>query len=171
MPSIDKTLSSGERVRYRARLHWIVLVGPFAVAAAFGAPGVLLIVFSLAFWMDNLALWSAFVTGLVMVVGAGAIALAFLHRVAEFVVTDRRMLLTTGVLVKRRAAQWSLQQIDSIEIQQGDLGRMLDYCSIVVHAAGKAAGPFRYVSQPFEFKRRVEEEIAKAKKPLQKAAA
>jgi len=49
MPSIGQTLSRGERVRYRARPHWVVLVGPFAVAAAFGAPGALLIVFSLDF--------------------------------------------------------------------------------------------------------------------------
>lgn len=85
-----------------------------------------------------------------------------LPRVTEIAVTDRRMLLSTGVLVKRRAAQWSLQEIDSIEIQQADLGRMLDYGSIVVHAAGKTAGPFRYVSQPFELRRRVEEEIRRA---------
>src|SRR5512135_1328037 len=94
-----------------------------------------------------------------MVVGVGAIALALLHRVTEIAVTDRR---STGVLVKRRAAQWSLQEIDSIEIQQADLGRMLDYGSIMVHAAGKTAGPFRYVSQPFELRRRVEEEIRRA---------
>ena len=153
------------------RPHWVVLVGPFAVAAAFGAPGALLIVFSLAFWMDNFALRSAFVTGLVMVVGAVAIALGLLHRVAKIAVTDRRILLTSGVLIKRRAAQWSLHEVDSVEIQQGDLGRMLDYGSIVVYAVGKTAGPFRYASQPFELRRSVEEEIAKAKKPLQKATA
>lgn len=162
MPSIEQGLAArGERARYRARLHWIALVGPFAVAVAFGAPGVLLIVFSLAFWMDNFALQSAFATGLLMVVGAGAIAFGLLHRAAEIAVTDRRILVTSGVLLRRKA-QWSLPQIDSIEIRQGDLGRMLEYGSIVVHAAGKTAGPFRYVSQPFEFTRRVEEEIRKA---------
>jgi membrane protein YdbS with pleckstrin-like domain len=160
MPSIDRRPARGESVCYRARLHWIALVGPFAVAVAFGAPGVLLIVFSLAFWMDNFALQSAFATGVLMVVGAGAIALGLLHRAAEIAVTDRRILVTSGVLLRRKA-QWSLPQIDSIEIREGDIGRMLEYGSIVVHADGKTAGPFRYVSQPFEFKRRVEEEIRK----------
>jgi membrane protein YdbS with pleckstrin-like domain len=161
MPSIDRRLIGGESVCYRARLHWIAFVGPFAIAVAVGAPGVLLIVFSLAFWMDNFALQSAFATGLLMVVGAVAIALGFLYRTAGIAVTDRRILVTSGVLVKRKAAQWSLQAIDSIEIRQGDLGRVLDYGSIVVHADGKAAGPFRYVSQPWELRRRVEEEIRK----------
>ena len=171
MSSIDQQRVQGERVLYRARPNWIVLVAPLAIAVALGVPGVLLIVFSLAFWMDKFALRSAFVTGLVMVVGAGAIALGLLHRVAKIAVTDRRILLTSGVLIKPRAAQWSLQEVDYVEIQQGDLGRMLDYGSIVVYAAGKAAGPFRYVSQPFELRRSVEEEIAKAKNPLQQAAA
>jgi hypothetical protein len=171
MPSIDQRLARGKRVCYRARLHWIALVGPFAVAVAFGAPGVLLIVFSLAFWMDNFALQSAFATGLLMVVGAGTIALGLLHRAAEIAVTDRRILVTSGVLLKRRAAQWSLQEISSIEILQSDLGRMLDYGSIVVHAAGKTAGPFRYVSQPFELRRRVEAGIAKTTKESLREAA
>jgi len=162
MPSIGQRLAHGERVCYRAHLHWIALVGPFAVVVAFGAPGALLIVFSVAFWMDNFALQSAFATGLLMILGTGAIALVLLHRVAEIVVTDRRMLVTSGVLVKRKAAKWALQEIGSIEIRQGDLGRMLDYGSIVLHAAGKTAGPFRYVSQPFELRRRVEEELRKS---------
>jgi hypothetical protein len=52
------------------------------------------------------------------------------------------------------------------------LGRALDYGSILVHAGGKIAGPFRYMSQPFELKRRVEEEIATAAtNVLQEAAA
>ncbi len=111
MPSNNQRLTRGESECYRARLHWIALVGPFAVAVAFGAPGVLLIVFSLAFWMDNFAVQSAFATGLLMVVGAGAIALGLLHRAAEIVVTDRHILLISGVLVKRKAAQRLLHEI------------------------------------------------------------
>src|SRR5579864_3241485 len=169
MPSIDQTFARGEHVCYRARLHWIVLVVPFALAVAIGVPGLLLIVFSWAFWMDNFALQSALVSGIVMLQVAGwAVLLGLLNRVSdEIAVTNRRVVLNSGALIKRRAAQFSLQEIDSIEIQQNDLGRMLDYGSIVVHSANKTTGPFRYVSRPFEFKRRVEEEIAKAKKPLQ----
>jgi hypothetical protein len=42
MPSIEQGLATGEHVCYRARLHWIVFVGPFALAVVFGVPGVLL---------------------------------------------------------------------------------------------------------------------------------
>src|SRR5579864_4238203 len=108
MPSIDQTFARGEHVCYRARLHWIVLVVPFALAVAIGVPGLLLIVFSWAFWMDNFALQSALVSGIVMLQVAGwAVLLGLLHRAsAGLAVTDRRILVTSGVLLKRRAAQW-----------------------------------------------------------------
>lgn len=164
MPSSNQGLASGERVCDRARLHWIVLVVPFVLAVAIGVPGLLLIVFSWAFWMDNFALQSALVSGIVMLQVAGwAVLLGLLNRVSdEITVTNRRVVLNSGALIKWRAAQFSLQEIDSIEIQQSDLGCMLDYGSIVVHSGNKTDGPFRYVSHPFELRRRVEEEIRNA---------
>lgn len=39
MTSIDQQLAREEHVCYRARLHWIVLVGPCVVAAGFGIVG------------------------------------------------------------------------------------------------------------------------------------
>ncbi len=171
MPSIDHRSARAECVCYRARPHWIALVGPFAILTAFGAPGVLLLIFSWVFWMDNFSVGSTFVAGLVMVVGAGSIALALLHRAVRIELTDRRILVTSGVLLKRRAAQWLVREIGAIEIHQGDLGRALDYGSIVLHAAGKTAGPFRYVSQPFELKRIVEGEIRKPPRVPTKIAA
>lgn len=164
MPSDDQRLAREESICYRARRHWIVLVGPSAVAVALGISGVLLIMSSLAFGMDNFALQPAFLSGLVMVqVAVCAAVLGLFHRAAgEIAMTNRRVILSSGALVKRTAAQWLLREIASFEIEQGDLGRMLDYGSIVVHAAGNTSGPFRFVSQPFELMRRVEEEIANA---------
>ena len=51
-----------------------------------------------------------------------------------------------------------------------DKAQILDFGSIVVVGAGKTAA-FRYVSQPFELRRRMEEEVAKAKNVSRRAAA
>lgn len=170
MPSIDQQLE--EHICYRTSAHWIVLVYSFAVAAAFGAPGALLIVFSVASRMDNVALESAFVSGLVLQVTACAVVLALLCRAAaEFVVTSRRVVLRPGCLIRRSATEMFLSEIASIEVKQSELGKMLDYGSIVVSTTSKKAGPFRHVSRPFEFRRRVEEEIRKAARVSPKAAA
>ncbi len=99
MLPIDQRLTRGESVCYRACPHWIALVFPFAVAAAFGAPGALLIVFSVAFGMENVALESAFVIGLVLQVAACAVVLALLcWATADFAVTNRRVVLKPSCL-------------------------------------------------------------------------
>ena len=46
MSYIEKNLMEGEKVAYTTRLHWIVLVGPLALCALFGAPGFALLVAS-----------------------------------------------------------------------------------------------------------------------------
>ena len=44
MSYIDRSLVEGERVLYRARLHWVVLFWPILVASAIGALGVAFLV-------------------------------------------------------------------------------------------------------------------------------
>ncbi len=171
MPSIDQQLAREEHVCYRARLHWIVFVGPCIVAACIGIVGLLLIAVAVIFWIDKETTQSAFLTGIVAVqVAAWIIFLGLLHRaLAEVAVTNRRVLKSRG-LINRTALQLSLPEIQSVDVRQGPLGHILDFGSIVV-ATGKTAGPFRYVSHPVEFKRRVEEEVAKAKNVSRGAAA
>ena len=163
MPSIDQQLAREEHVCYRARLHWIVLVGPFIVSALFVIVGLLLIAVAVIFWMDNEAIQSAFLTGIVAVqVAAWIILLGLLHRaLAEIAITNRRV-LKSGGLIKRRKVQLSLPDIQWVNVRQGPLGHILDFGSVIVAAPGKTARRFRYVSHPFEFKSRVEEEMRKA---------
>lgn len=172
MPSIDQQLARGEHVCYRTRLHWIVLVGPCIVAACVGIVGLLLVAVAVIFWMDNEAIQSAFLTGIVAVqVAAWIILLGLLHRaLAEIAITNRRVLKSRG-LIKRRTVQLSLPDIQSVDIRQGPVGHMLDFGSAIVAAPGKTTRPFRYVSHPFEFKSRLEEQIAKTMKVSQRPAA
>lgn len=162
MPSIDQQLARGERVCYRTRLHWIVLIGPCIVAACVGIVGLLLVAVAVIFWMDNEAIQSAFLTGIVAVqVAAWIITLGLLHRtLAEVAITNWRVLKSRG-LIKRTTVQLSLPEIQSVRVRQGPLGRLLDFGSVIVAAPGTTR-PFRYVSHPFEFKSRVEEEMRKA---------
>jgi membrane protein YdbS with pleckstrin-like domain len=172
MSSIDQQLVQGEFVHYRARLHWIVLVGPFVVSAVCGIVGLLLVAVAVIFWMDNEAIQSAFLTGIVAVQVAGwIILLGLLHRaLAEIAITNRRI-LKSGGLIRRRTVQLSLPNIKSVDTRQSPMGHMLGYGSIIVVASGKTNRPFRYVPGPLDFKHRVEEEVAKLKTVSRRAAA
>jgi membrane protein YdbS with pleckstrin-like domain len=171
MPSIDQQLAREERVCYRTRLHWIVLVGPFIVSAVCGLVGLLLIAVAVIFWMDNDAIQSAFLNGILALQGAAWVTfLGLLYRaLTEVAITNRRVLKSRG-LIKRTTVQMSLPEVQSVDVRQGPLGQILDFGSIVVVGAGKTAA-FRYVSQPFELRRRMEEEVAKAKNVSRRAAA
>ncbi len=116
MSSIDQQLALEEHVCYRARLHWIVLVGPCIVAACVGNVGLLLIAVAVIFWIDNETTQSAFLTGIVAVqVAAWIIFLGLLHRaLAEVAVTNRRVLKSRG-LIKRTTRQLSLPEVRSVE--------------------------------------------------------
>lgn len=172
MPSIDQQLGPGEHVCYRARLHWIVLLGPFIVSVLCGTVGLLLIAVAVIFWMDNEAIQSAFLTGIVALqIAAWIIFLGLLHRtLAQVAITNRRILKSRG-LIQRTTAQLSVTEIQSVDVRQGLLGHVLDFGSIIVVARDNTSGSFRYLSQPVEFKRRVEEEVARAKSVSRRAAA
>jgi uncharacterized membrane protein YdbT with pleckstrin-like domain len=73
-------------------------------------------------------------------------------------VTNKRVIAKSG-LISRRTVEQRIQKIESIRINQGILGRMLDYGTIMVHGTGGATTPIRNVANPFAFKRAVESVI------------
>lgn len=73
-------------------------------------------------------------------------------------VTNKRVIAKTG-LISRNTVEQRIQKIESIRVNQGILGRMLDYGTIMVHGTGGATTPIRNVASPFAFKRAVESVI------------
>jgi uncharacterized membrane protein YdbT with pleckstrin-like domain len=73
-------------------------------------------------------------------------------------VTNKRVIAKAG-LISRRTVEQRIQKIESIRVNQGILGRMLDYGTIMVHGTGGATTPIRNVADPFAFKRAVESVI------------
>lgn len=73
-------------------------------------------------------------------------------------VTNKRVIAKSG-LISRRTVEQRIQKIESIRINQGIVGRMLDYGTIMVHGTGGATTPIRNVADPFAFKRAVESMI------------
>jgi uncharacterized membrane protein YdbT with pleckstrin-like domain len=147
MGYVNENLITDEVVKYRARLHWAVLVGPAISAAFLAIVG--------AFLTIQVSGWGvAFV-----VIGAIPLAVALIKRsAAEFAVTNKRVILKTGV-VRRRTAEMFLNKIESVGVDQTVLGRILNYGSIVVHGTGGSSEPFDFVAKPLELRRQVQEQI------------
>ena len=71
---------------------------------------------------------------------------------SEFAVTNKRVIIKVG-LISRRTLEMNLAKIESVNVNQGILGRILDYGSITVIGTGGTKESFRGISQPLEFRK------------------
>ena len=143
MPAyVDDSLGESERVLYRGRVSWVVYLAP-VMMFAFGAA-----------W----ALEGGGVPGLILAVaGALSAAAAFIRQAtSEFAVTTGRVVVKTG-LFTRNSIEIRLSKLESVEVQQDILGRLLNYGSVLVSATGGTHEPFAMIDDPMAFRRAIQQ--------------
>jgi len=145
MGSINEQLSAGEKVVYRAKMHWL-RYGKAAACLFFGG----------YLWVTTEA---SVLAPMLVLAGALLAGYAFLDVLtAEFVVTNRRVFLQRGIL-RRQSVEVLLGKVESIIVDQTLLGRLLDYGSIYPGGAGGTRQPFTLIANPMAFRQRVNAEI------------
>jgi uncharacterized membrane protein YdbT with pleckstrin-like domain len=153
MSYTTKHLMSGEEIMKETRLHWIVYV-PSAILLALS-----ILLFAAAFAAgeaakETLILPELFIGGSVF----GALAAFVKRSSSEFVVTNKRVLVKRGWL-RRRSTEILLRQVEGITVDQGILGRMLDYGTIVIEGTGSDRTPYKGIAGPMAFRLAVQEQI------------
>lgn len=150
MSYVDENLMAGERVVYRATLHYIVY-GWAAFFAFFG-----LVTLLAGAWTGVIVFFLlAALTGL----------LAYIRmRTSEFAVTNKRVLIKVGVL-GRRSLEILLAKIEGIGVNQDLTGRLLDFGTIVVIGTGGTKEPFKTIAKPLAFRKSVQEQISAPQTP------
>ncbi len=76
-------------------------------------------------------------------------------RFTELGVTNKRVIYKTGI-ISRKSEEMKLTSIETVEIDQGILGRMLNYGNIKVSGRGASDVVFRTVKDPMAVKRAIE---------------
>ena len=129
----------GERVCLEARRHGIVLARPLAQAFALAGAGAVLVVRG----------WPVSPAGALALALAAAVALGAVWRWerARLVVTNEKLYVLEGI-ARRRAAAVRLARMGSLEVEQGVLGRLLDYGTLVADEL-----EIEYVARPRELAR------------------
>jgi len=143
---ITSNLLKNENILYFGHRHWIVLATP-----------VMWFVFGMAFFLMSgfVKILSIFLLLTALATGIRACIDYFM---SEIGVTDMRVLIKTG-LIARYSLETNLQNIASIQVEQGILGRILNYGTIIVCDTGYLRSPFSYIDNPFEFRRQVLKQI------------
>ncbi len=156
MSHLDQNLIPGETLLYQTgRRHWIVLVVPLILGVFFGLPGL-----GLLFSKDTGGI------GFFLLIIAGAfVGFAFLTRKSvEMGVTNKRVITKSGIL-SRRTLELLLTKVESIGVEEGILGRMLGYGTVIVRGTGGTPEPFGNIARPLEFRRQVQQQIEGSKTP------
>jgi uncharacterized membrane protein YdbT with pleckstrin-like domain len=127
MSYVDTVLAGGEQVVYRGRVSgW-----------------------SLFWW------W--FIGLLLLAVGVGLVIwiIAWIKlRSTELAVTNKRVIAKFG-FISRDTIEINLARIESVQVTQTVMGRMLDYGTIVFSGAGTPQATIPSIASPLEFRKAV----------------
>jgi uncharacterized membrane protein YdbT with pleckstrin-like domain len=75
---------------------------------------------------------------------------------SEFAITNRRVIIKQG-LVSRRTFEMNLSKIESVNVDQSLLGRMLGYGTIALIGTGGTRETFGDIAAPIEFRRQFQQ--------------
>jgi uncharacterized membrane protein YdbT with pleckstrin-like domain len=74
----------------------------------------------------------------------------------EFAITNKRIIVKTG-LISRKTLEMNLSKIESVNVDQSILGRMLGYGTIRIIGTGGTREEFPNISNPIEFRKKFQE--------------
>lgn len=74
----------------------------------------------------------------------------------EFVVTNRRVVCKTG-LFSRKTLEMNLNKIESVNVDQSLMGRLLGYGTITIIGTGSTKESFTDIASPVEFRKAFQE--------------
>src|SRR6266550_1572060 len=80
---------------------------------------------------------------------------AWFHRwTTETDVTNMRVVHKTG-FIKRRTFEMSLDKVESVDVNQSILGRILNYGDVTVRGVGEGAETIDTIASPLEFRNHI----------------
>jgi len=145
---IDEILQPGEKVLYSTNAHWMFYLP--ALGAWIGV-AILLIVSGLVVVPTLiLACWA--VAAVVAVAALYWTVKAWFHRMTtETDVTNMRVVHKTG-FIKRRTFEMALSKVESVDVSQSILGRILNYGDVTINGVGEGRQTIQTIASPLAFR-------------------
>lgn len=160
MSYVLENLSPGERLVYRAHLHWIIFAWPLFWLA--------LGLFGLANSLRVGTMAEVYLSMALLLFGAWRVAAAYIRLfTTEIALTSKRLIAKVG-FIRRQSVELKLQQLETIGIDQGVTGRLLGYGTVRPAGTGGKVLPIPDIAAPLAFRNWVTARIDQlpASKPL-----
>jgi len=126
MSYIDDSLVPGETVLHRAHVSWWSQTG---------------------FVILGLVL-------LVVVIGLFFLLYAWIRvHSTELAITNKRVIAKFG-FIKRNTVEINLSKVEAVRVEQGFMGRLLNYGTILISGTGGSIEPMPSIADPLDFRRK-----------------
>jgi membrane protein YdbS with pleckstrin-like domain len=150
MSYLDDHLLDGERIVYRARLHWTIFLTSIVVVLLGVGLWIVLQYIEPTYSYAGLGLAGI---GLLLAIGP-----AIRYVTSEFAVTDKRVLGKVG-FIERESDETLLSKIEAIAVDQGVIGRMFGFGAVTITGTGGTREVFAGISDPLQFRRQIQSQI------------
>jgi uncharacterized membrane protein YdbT with pleckstrin-like domain len=145
---IDEILQPGEKVLYSTNAHWMFYLP--AIAAWILA--IVLFFLSRTTITEGIVLLCLSASAVVAIAALYWTVKAWFHRwTTETDVTNLRVVHKTG-FIKRRTFEMSLDKVESVDVNQSILGRILNYGDVTVRGVGEGGEIIKTIASPLEFR-------------------
>ena len=147
MRYVSRVLQPGEAVVHATRMHAII----FLPAALWF--GIAILLFVLAMWFNGdwrIGAKALAAAAAIFTVYQGTPAL-IRWLTTELAVTDRRVIYKSG-FISRHTLEINRSKVESVDVDQSLMGRLLGFGTIVVRGTGGSLEPIRTISDPLTFR-------------------
>lgn len=145
---IDEILQPGERVLYSTNAHWIF----YLPAIVTWIVALVLLILSRTITTDWLVLVCLAASGVVAILALYWTVRGWFHRwTTETDVTNLRVVHKTG-FITRHTFEMSLDKVESVDVNQSILGRLLNYGDITIMGVGEGRQTISTIASPLTFR-------------------
>ena len=149
MRYVRRVLQPGETIVYSTKLHWIIYWRAILLLI------VCIMLAGAAWYMadsKNLSLALAIAAVIFALLGLSSALRTFIRRwTTELAVTDRRVIYKEG-LIARRTLEMNRSRVESVDVYQTILGRILGYGTITLRGTGGSLEPMHTIDDPLTFR-------------------
>ena len=158
MGYIEDNLVPGEEIIVKARVHWGVFVSPILLIILF----CLLTLVSAAGDPESSSVCVGVSILFMLAAGLQAFGVFVNYATTEFGLTNQRIIAKTGV-VRRHSLELMLSKVESVNVRQPIVGRILGYGTIVVTGSGGTKEAFPNIAKPMELRQKTAAQLLTTK--------